>query len=104
MKDDKDILWLKHAGHFIIILAFFYPYYELLWLSNEQLKANLNIKNKEAFVLYFIQMDRYWKSEYILNQAGFSYRSNIKICKLFKDLIIFFLFINIVHILSNFNI
>ncbi len=74
MREDEDILRSKHMGCSIIVSAFLCLCHGLLRLSDEQLQANPHIKNKEAFVLRFIQMDGYWKSEHMLDQVSFSYR------------------------------
>ena len=59
MRDDEDILRLKHQGRSIIVSAFLCPCHELLRLSNEQLQENLHIKSKEAFILRSVQTDGY---------------------------------------------
>ncbi|RIA99523.1 hypothetical protein C1645_684789 [Glomus cerebriforme] len=52
IKKNEDILRSKHIGHSIIVLAFLYPYYRLLQLSDEQLQVNPHIKHKEAVLMH----------------------------------------------------
>ncbi len=69
MREDEDILRSKHQGRSIIVSAFLCPCHGLLRLFDEQLQANPHIKNKKALVFLSIQTDRYWKSEYMLDQV-----------------------------------
>ncbi|CAG8592250.1 19196_t:CDS:2 [Cetraspora pellucida] len=64
----KNILRLKHLGHFIMVSAFLCSCHGLLRLTDQQLYENLYIKNKETFVIHSVQVDGYWKAEHMLEQ------------------------------------
>ncbi|CAG8812023.1 9055_t:CDS:2, partial [Dentiscutata erythropus] len=68
LEKNEDILCSKHIGHSVIVSAFVCLCHGLLQLSEEQFQANLHVKYKDVFVIHFVQEDRYWKSEHMLEQ------------------------------------
>ncbi|CAB4473945.1 unnamed protein product [Rhizophagus irregularis] len=52
IREDEDILRSKHIGRSIMVSAFLCSCHGLLQLSDEQLRANPHIGNKEAFLVH----------------------------------------------------
>ncbi|CAG8578641.1 11272_t:CDS:2 [Scutellospora calospora] len=65
---NEDILCPKGEGRSVMVSAFLCSCHGLLQLSDKQMRANLHIMHKEAFILCSIQLDGYWKSEHMLEQ------------------------------------